>query len=432
MAVWYDDYLVKNFAGALMGSDFTRMMLTPFVIPKVFISINMFPDKPGLTADSVDLVVQSIPCERKKLFIVTDEFSARFADRIVTAFEKRYQFQTRIWDGALPEVPLDSLEECVKSMNGFEPDVILALGGGSAMDAAKVAWLMYERPEMTDFESSCSPLFPLGIRKKAHMVAVPTTSGTGSECSPTSVVTDTKAHRKIPVVHPELIPDIALIDPTLPSRMPPQLTAGTGLDALAHSVDAVLCPAAFDLTDAIALRAIRMVFKYLPRAYRDGKDREARYRMHLASTMAGMVLSQAGSGVSHAMGHALGANFDLHHGLCVGLLTPYAMQGYYFVTDKYLDICDELNVRAKSNEKSFFNLVAKLRGFMKEIDCPDTIKGLGIGKKDFDVKLDVLCEQAANDVTNIVPAANTLTADQIKKLYRIAYSGKNLDLNADF
>jgi len=431
MPLWFEDYLVKNFGAALMGSDFTRMMFTPFIIPKLFISNNMFPDRPGVAPDAIDYIVTYSKPERKRLFIVTDEYSSRFCHRIQRAFVHRYQFTTHVWKGALPEVPLDSIEECVTLVNKFEPDLIMAVGGGSVMDTSKVVWLLYERPDLNDFASTMSPIIPVGIRRKANLIAVPTTSGTGSECTPTSVVTDTRASRKIPVNHPELTPDYALLDPTLPAAMPPNLTAGTGMDVLAHAVDAVLCPAANDLTDAIGLRAIQMVFKYLPRAYRDGKDREARYKMHLASCMAGMILSQAGSGISHAMGHAFGGVFHMHHGVTVGLFLPYEIQAYAYISDKYLEICDALSVRVKDDRKSLSNLVYRIRALMEEVNIPTSIKKAGVSNKEFEGKLDQVAAYAAGDPANVIPPPYLLTVDQFKKLLRLAYTGKDLDFHSE-
>ena len=431
MALWFEDYLTKNFGGALMGADFTRMMFTPFVIPKVFVSANMFPDIPGIAPDAIDYIMVYSRPEKKRLFIITDEYSARFCNKITRAFERRYQFKTRVWKGAMPEAPLDSIEECVGLVNKFEPDLIMAVGGGSVIDTSKIVWLIYERPDMQDFASTINPILLTGMRKKADLIAVPTTSGTGSECTPTSVVTDTKTNRKIPVFHPELIPDYALLDPTLPAAMPPSLTAGTGMDVLAHAVDAVLCPAANDITDAIGLRVIETVFRYLPRAYRDGKDREARYRMHLASCMAGMILSQAGSGISHAMGHAFGGVFHVHHGVTVGLFLPYEIQAYAYVSDKYLEICDALTVREKDAERSMTNLISRVRALMEEINIPVSVNEAGIGRQEFEDKLDQMASYAAGDPTNVIPPPYLLTDDQFKKLFRLAYTGEDLDLDSE-
>ena len=430
MPLWFEDYLVKNFGAALMGADFSRMMFTPFVVPKTYLSTNMFPDRPGVAPDAIDYIAPV--CPEKRLFVVTDEFARKFCDGITNAFEKRYQFATRVWAGALPEVPLESVETCVEDMNAFQPDLIMAVGGGSAMDTAKVAWLKYERPDMQKIEEEINPIFPLGLRKKALLIGVPTTSGTGSECSPTAMVTDTAAGMKIALVHPELIPDYALLDPTLPAAMPPHLTAGTGLDVLAHAVDAVLCPAANDLTDAIAIRAVQMVFKYLPRAYRDGKDREARYKMHLASYMAGICLGQAGSGITHSMGHAVGAVFHIHHGMSVGLMLPYEIQAYSYISDKYLELCDALQIDGESDRVRLFALVDKIRALMKTVNVPTSIKGFDVSKKDFDARSDKLITLTVQDPANVIPGAFTLTADQYKTIYRHAYGGKNMNLDKPF
>ena len=427
MPLWFEDYLIKNFGAALMGSDFTRMMFTTFVVPKTFLSINMFPDKPGVAPDAIDFIAPF--CPKKRLFVVTDGYAVRFCDRITNAFEKRYGFATHLWSGALPEVPLESIDDCVAEMAAFEPDLIMGVGGGSVIDSAKVAWLRYERPDMKKIEEEINPIFPLGLRKKALLAGVPTTSGTGSECSPTAMVTDTASGMKIAIVHGELIPDFALLDPTLPAAMPPELTAGTGLDVLAHAADAVLCPAANDLTDAIALRAIQMIFKYLPRACRDGRDREARYKMHLASYMAGIVLSQAGSGITHSMGHAVGAVFHIHHGMTVGLMLPYEIEAYSYVSDKYLEICGALGVRARDNRTSLLNLVKKIRALMKEVGVPISIKGFGVSKKDFDAKFEKLVSLTMSDPANVIPGVYLLTADQYRTIYRHAYTGRDLNLD---
>lgn len=204
------------------------------------------------------------------------------------------------------------------------------------------------------------------------------------------------------------------------------------MDVLAHAVDAVLCPAANDLTDAIGLRAIQMVFKYLPRAYSDGKDKEARYKMHLASCMAGMILSQAGSGISHAMGHAFGGVFHVHHGVTVGLFLPYEIQAYAYISDKYLEICDALRIRVKDDRKSLNNLIQKLRALMAEVNIPMTIKDIVVNKEEFEEKLAQLAAYAVGDPANIIPPPYLLTVDQFKKLFRLAYTGKDLDLRSEF
>jgi alcohol dehydrogenase class IV len=174
-----------------------------------------------------------------------------------------------------------------------------------------------------------------------------------------------------------------------------------------------------------------MVFKYLPRAYRDGKDREARYKMHLASCMAGMILSQAGSGISHAMGHAFGGVFHMHHGVTVGLFLPYEIQAYAYISDKYLEICDALSVRVKDDRKSLSNLVYRIRALMEEVNIPTSIKKAGVSNKEFEGKLDQVAAYAAGDPANVIPPPYLLTVDQFKKLLRLAYTGKDLDFYSE-
>jgi hypothetical protein len=310
-------------------------------------------------------------------------------------------------------------------MKQSEPDVIVAVGGGSVIDSAKAAWILYERPDITDL-ATVSPMRPLGLRKKAVFVAIPTTSGTGSDCTAVSVVTDTKAKRKIPIVGADLLPDFSILVPDFVSSMPPKLTAGTGLDALAHSMDCVMSPMTNDFTDAMALRAIQLIFKYLPRAYHDGADHEARLRMHIAASMAGIAFGNGGVALTHSLGHSLGKLFAIHHGVAVGILIPYAFQYYSAITDKYLDICDALDIRDDSSEKRLAGLIEKVRTLFRELDVPLNVKGLGISEKDFEDNIDKLSLYGFED-PSAFQSPRPATIEQCAKLFRYAYEGKDVD-----
>jgi hypothetical protein len=293
------------------------------------------------------------------------------------------------------------------------------------MDGAKAAWILYERPDITDLRL-VSPLAPLGLRRKAFLVAFPTTSGTGSECTSVAVVTDTQAKRKVPIASGELLPDIAVLIPDFVTGMPPKLTAGTGLDALAHAVDNVTSVGTNDICDALALRATEMIFKYLPRAYRNGRDREARFRMHVAASMAGIAFGQGGIGLTHALGHTLGKLFGIHHGISVGILIPYCFQFYAPVTDKYLDVCKALDIRAKSKERSLSLLVQKFKAFFKELDVPVDLKGLGITPEALEANMKELVLYSIED-PSAFSSPRPITAEQCEKLFRYAYEGKDID-----
>jgi len=418
---WFTDPALKNLL-PLAGASAFKGLSSTFRVPMLIMGANVLPEGPALGANVIDMM--AVRCPRKRAFIVTDEYTVSYAARVAQAMQAK-GFATETWDKAKPEPPLETVKECAEVMKQFEPDVIIAVGGGSVIDGAKAAWILYERPDITDLRL-VSPLAPLGLRKKAFLVAFPTTSGTGSECTSVSVVTDTEAKRKVPLASGELMPDIAVLTPDFVTGMPPKLTAGTGLDALAHAVDNVTSVGTNDICDALALRAIRMIFKFLPRAYHNGRDREARFRMHVAATMAGIAFGQGGIGLTHALGHTLGKLFGVHHGVAVGILIPYSLQFYAPVTDKYLDICQALDIRAKTKERSLSLLVRKFKVFFKELDVPIDLKGLGIPLEAFNQNMDKLVTYSIED-PSAFSSPRPMTPEQCEKIFRYAYEGKDID-----
>ena len=320
---------------------------------------------------------------------------------------------------------MDNVKESGKAMTEFEPDLIVAVGGGSVIDGAKAAWVHYERPDITDLRT-INPFAPLMLRKKAILAAIPTTSGTGSECTSVFVAHDPEAHRKVPVGSGELMPDFAVLIPEFTMTMPPKLTAGTGLDVLAHAMDSIPTSGGSEITDVLALAATEMVFKYLPRAYRNGQDHEARFRMLLAASTAGIAFGQGGVALTHSFGHSLGSIFNIHHGIAVGIFIPYAFQFYQTVTDKYLALCKALEVKKGSKEKSLAALMAKTRGLFAELDIPLKLKDLGISKADFKKKMDDLVLYAMEDIVSF-SSPRPMTADQCEKIFHYAYEGKDID-----
>jgi alcohol dehydrogenase class IV len=387
MGYWFEDPMLRSLAPLALSSSI-KGLTTIFNVPKMFVGANVFPT--GVTVGPSTIDSLAARCPNKKAFIVTDPFSKRFAKKI-TPFLENGGFTHETWARCLPEAPIENVMECGEAMKAFEPDLILALGGGSVIDSAKVAWILYERPDITDV-CMVSPLDKLGLRKKAILAAVPTTSGTGSECTGAAVVHDTAAHRKVPLSHDELLPDVAILSPEFTYTMPPELTAGTGLDVLAHAMDA----------------------------------REARHRMLLASSVAGVAFGMSGTHLTHAFGHSLGAVFELHHGMTVGFFIPQSLQYCSPVTDKYLLICDALGVGGEEPEERLANLVAKVRAFLTELGVPLTIKGLGVSEEDFEAKLDKLVEYAAGDISCFL-SPRPVTPAQCEKIFRCAYEGKDID-----
>lgn len=420
MTYWFTDPVLRALV-PLASASAIRGLSTPFAVPRIFMGANALSEAPGLGAGVFDVIAAS--CERKRAFVVTDQHATRYATRVSAVLE-RSQFATQTWDRAEPEAPLENVLECAESMKEFEPDVIVAVGGGSVIDGAKAAWILYERPDITDL-ASVSPLVTLGLRKKALLVAVPTTSGTGSDCTAVSVVTDTQANRKIPIVSNELLPDFSVLVPAFAASMPPELTAGSGLDALTHAVDCVMSPMTNDFTDALALRAIRMTFEYLPRAYQDGTDREARFRMHIAASMAGIAFGNGGVALTHSMGHALGKTFAIHHGTAVSVFIPFTLQFYSPVSDKYLDICQVLQLREESNEASLAGLIGRVRSLLRELGVPTDLKGFGISEEEFEKNLDKLALHSFED-PSVFQSPRPITLEQCEQLFRCAYEGKDV------
>ncbi len=411
-----------------MQSEGLRDMSKPLFIPRVFSGFNLFLDEPQMLPDAVDLIARE--SRTKRAFIVTDAYAVRFAPKIMSPYEKRHDIRFEIWDKSEPDAPIETVKDCADKMRQFKPDLIFALGGGSSMDTAKGAWLLYEHPHIK--LEILSPILPMNLRNKAKFVAIPTTSGTGSEVSGVAVISFPDGV-KLPVsgALPEFVPDYALLDPTLTTGMPPALTAGTGGDALAHAVDGFMAPKSDEINQAIALKTIEMVFQWLPRAYRDGTDIMPRMKMQQAAMMAGIPLANAGSGISHALGHTIGGLFHIHHGVMVLLFIPYELQVYSKATDRYLKICDMLCVRDKDDdEKSLLNLIEKIRSLMKEVDLPVGLKDAGVSRSELEKNLDMILEQTPTDPAFYFGWFD-LTRDQLRDIFLHAHEGTLLDMHSE-
>jgi hypothetical protein len=412
----------------MVQAEFLKEVQKPFFVPRIFSGLNLFLDKAGLLPDAVDLVAKE--CKTKKAFIVTDEYAVRYAPKVMRPYEKRHGIKFEVWDKVKPDAPIDTIKDCAQKMRQFGPDLIFAIGGGSSMDTAKGAWLLYEHPD-ADVQI-LSPLVPLNLRNKAKLVAVPTTSGTGSEVTGIAVISFPDGVKLgTGGALPEFVPDFALLDPTLTVGMPPHLTAGTGGDALAHAVDGFMVPRADELNQAIALKAIKMIFEWLPKAFKDGNDLMPRIKMQQAAMMAGIPLSNAGSGISHALGHTIGGLYHIHHGAMVLLFLPYELQVYSKATDRYLEICDLLCIRdIASNAQSLSNLIEKIRSLMSELKLPANLQDAGVSRTDFEKNLEFILDQTPTDPAFYFGWFD-LTREQLRDLFLCAYEGRLLDMNSE-
>ncbi|MCL2606660.1 MAG: bifunctional acetaldehyde-CoA/alcohol dehydrogenase, partial [Coriobacteriia bacterium] len=358
---------------------------------------------------------------KKRVFIVTDEFLYKnnytkpLSDKLDEMDIKHFTF----FD-VLPDPTLQSAKEGAKAMRDFEPDCIIAIGGGSPMDAAKIMWTLYEHPDV-DFHDLAARFMDIHKRivsypkmgKKANFVAIPTTAGTGSEVTPFAVITDEKTGIKYPIADYELLPNIAIIDVDLMMDMPKSLTAASGIDALSHSLEAYASMLASDYTDGLALTSIKSIMKYLPIAYEDGSNEEAREKMANASTIAGMAFANAFLGICHSMAHKLGATFNLPHGVANALLIcevikfnatdrpakmgAFSQYNYPKATERYAEIASFLGLTGKTDEEKTDKLIAEINKLKKSVGIERCIKDYGIAEEDFLAKLDEMVEQAFDD-----------------------------------
>ncbi len=372
-----------------------------------------------------DALIYLSEIEGQRAFIVTDRNMVKlgFVDLVAEQL-KAAGMEYQVFAEVEPDPTLEMVKRGAAAMSDYGPDWVIGLGGGSCMDAAKAMWVLYERPDMEPEE--INPMIPLGLRQKARLIAIPTTSGTGAEVTWPVVLTDAQERRKLVLGSRENVADIAIVDPLLVAEMPPQLTADTGMDALAHAVEGYTCTWRNDFSDGLCLQAIKLVFDYLPRAYEKG-DAEAREKMHNAATIAGLGFGNASAALAHSMGHSLGAVFHVPHGRAVGLFLPYSIE---FIArgggTRYGEIARFLGLPATSEKESAASLAAAVRSLLRRLGQPSSIKDLGISKVEFEAELDKLIENAENDSCNVT-CTRIPSTEEYEQLYRYAYEGRSVD-----
>ncbi|WP_105619175.1 bifunctional acetaldehyde-CoA/alcohol dehydrogenase [Vallitalea okinawensis] len=384
-----------------------------------------------------------------RAFIVTDPFMVKlgFVDKILYHLRNRLDYvHCEIFSDVEPDPSLDTVMRGAEAMNKFKPDVIIALGGGSPMDAAKGMWMFYEHPE-ADFKEMALKF--MDIRKrvykfpkmgdKSKFVAIPTTSGTGSEVTSFAVITDKSKGIKYPLADYELTPDVAILDPELVMTVPAGVTANTGMDVLTHAIEAYVSVLASDYTDALAMKAIELVFEYLPGAYKNGSNAVAREKMHNASCIAGMAFTNAFLGINHSLAHKLGGEFHIPHGAANAVLLPYVISyngessptkfasfpkyEKFVAHEKYAEIAKHLGLPATTPEEGVASLVKAVRDLMKQLDMPMTIRECGIEEKAFLAKVDYLADKAFEDQCTTANPRLPLVKE-LADIYKVAYYGE--------
>ena len=404
------------------------------------------PEKIYFEAGSIAYLEKMPDIERA--FIVTDEGMVKlgYVDRILYHLRKREKHvHCEIFSEVESDPSFDTVNKGLELMNNFKPDVIIALGGGSPIDAAKGMWLFYEHPDadpeglklkFMDIRKRTYKFPKLGV--KAKMVAIPTTSGTGSEVTSFAVITDKVNNKKYPLADYELTPDVAIIDPDLVLSLPKSVTADTGMDVLTHALEAYVSNMASDYTDGLAEKAVELVVNYLPKAYENGaEDKLAREKMHNASTIAGMAFTNAFLGVCHSMAHKIGAEFHLPHGRINAILLPYVIRYNssqptkfvsfpkyeYFIADKkYAEMAKKIGLKADTVEEGIQSLIDKVNELNESLGIPKSFKEAGIDETEFMNKLDLLADRAFEDQCTTANPRVPLV-EELKDIMKNAYYG---------
>ena len=383
-----------------------------------------------------------------RAFIVTDESMVKlgYVDKILYHLRKREKYvHSEIFADVESDPSFETIQRGIDAMKKFNPDVIIALGGGSPIDAAKGMWLFYEHPE-ADVEGL--KLKFMDIRKRTYkfpklgektkLVAIPTTSGTGSEVTSFAVITDKKKNIKYPLADYELTPDIAIVDPDLVMTLPKKITADTGMDVLTHAIEAYVSNMASDYTDGLAEKAVELVYNYLPIAFEDGSNRVAREKMHNASTIAGMAFTNAFLGINHSLAHKLGGEFHIAHGRANAILLPYVIRynatkptkfvsfpkyEYFIADEKYANLAKRLGLKCGTTEEGVESLIKAIQEMNEKLGIPSTLKEEGLNETEFLAKLDDLAEKAFEDqCTTANPRLPLVT--ELRQILLDAYYGK--------
>ena len=384
----------------------------------------------------------------EKAFIVTDESMVKlgYIDKILYHLRDREKYvHSEIFAEVEPDPSFDTIKRGVAAMQNFGPDVIIAVGGGSPIDAAKGMWLFYEHPEadveglklkFMDIRKRTYKFPKLGIKSK--MVAIPTTSGTGSEVTSFAVITDKEKNKKYPLADYELTPDVAIIDPDLVMTLPKSITADTGMDVLTHALEAYVSVMASDYTDGLSEKAVELVFENLKQAYEHGDDKKAREKMHNASTIAGMAFTNAFLGLNHSIAHKIGGEFHLPHGRTNAILLPYVIKynatrptkfvsfpkyEFYIAAQKYATIAKRLGLKANTTEEGVNSLIEAVKQLSESLNIPRSFQEAGIDEKEFMAKVDLLADRAFEDQCTTANPRVPLV-EEIKQILIDSYYGK--------
>jgi alcohol dehydrogenase class IV len=365
----------------------------------------------------------------EKAIIITDKIvsSLGLAERVSNILCD-HQWSTAVWDGSVPDPKVSTVKEAAEAMRRFGADWIIAIGGGSVMDTAKAAWVLYEKPDVQ--LDALTPFDELGLRAKAQLVCIPTTAGTGSEVTKAIVIRDDETGRKFATLNPELTPDLALLDPSFVVGLPKSLTAYTGMDALTHAIEGYVSVWKNDFSDGCSLQAVRMIFKWLPKSVENLSDLEAREKMLVAASLAGMSFGNSQTALAHSLGHSMGSVLRLHHGLSVGMALPYTIEFNCAqsadAAGQYAELAGILGITGKDEIGTSMKLGGAIRDLMGRVESPRSFKEAGVEKKIFDSSLEKLVEFAMMDSSLTMNPRNT-DSHEIRKMFEYMFEGKSID-----
>jgi len=417
--------IIKDMMGLMGGRALRGGMST-------YISSKIYQGKASLLRVA-NLLEATIDLEERRALIITDSFTQKFT-KYITKYLDNIKMEYKIWSGAEPEVPISTIYEGAKICEEFKPQVLIAIGGGSVMDTTKMVMVIYEKPEVNLF--MILPYFGcVGLRKKfKYFIAIPTTSGTGSEVTQVAVITDTDRDppKKLEVLSDELAADITILFTDFVKDMPPFLTMATGLDAFSHAIGSFVSNWGSPYVDAMNSTAIKEILKYLPRAYKYGaKDIEAREHMQMASLMAGVGFGNTAPGIDHSLGHSFGKIFNVHHGLSVGLFTVYSIAFQAKITDRWKLLCPIFNIQEenKSRKELLTEFLQAVRDFIVSLDAPIRVKDMKdpvITQEEYNDKLDLLTNYAADDAVALT-SFRTMSEKLFKTIFEYAWDGQDID-----
>ncbi len=367
-----------------------------------------------------------------KAALITDKNMVKLSGELVEAV-KAAGYEVKIWDGAEPEPSTRGAIEASKVLKEFQPQLVIGFGGGSVLDTAKAAWVLYENEEIAPEEiTAVNVKTRLTPQKKARFMTVPTTSGTGSDVTWAIVLSEAAEHRKIGFANTEIVPDITLLVPEFTAGMPKALTASTGLDVLGHALDGYTARQQTDFSDGLCLQAMKLAFEWLPRACADGADLTAREKMQNAATIAGLGFGNSNTSLCHALAHTLGATFNIPHGRAVGIALPYSLE--YIASNPPIEGAPDpvarlgtaarfVGIEAASDKEAIKKLIQKLRDLAKETGEPLSLKEAGVTEKQMNDNLDTLVALASKDV-NMYSTPCECKDEKLRQLFQDIWAGK--------